>query len=192
MTIFFTSDLHLRHKNILKFEDRPFDTIEEMEEEIISNWNNIVSPEDTVYELGDFCFGGYDKWTEILGQLNGRKVKIKGNHDSSKIINKLYLNGYYEELYMVGHYMKVDGYILNLSHYPLEIGNRPRIFNLHGHLHGVPTKSQYANNIDVGVDSPLNFNRSFGQPISLDEVITYLEYISPKIELEFHKERESR
>lgn len=187
--IYFTSDLHLRHKNILEFEERPFETVDEMNEGLISAWNKTVKPNDTIFELGDFCFGGYDKWVEILEQLNGNIIKIKGNHDNSKTIEKLYREGYYKELYMVGHYMKVNKYILNLTHYPIEIGNRVRIFNLHGHLHGTPTRSQYLNQIDVGIDSSLNFNRPFGQPISLEEVTTYMDYVTPKIEELFKSER---
>jgi calcineurin-like phosphoesterase family protein len=55
MTIFFTSDTHFNHKNIIKLCNRPFTSIEEMNEKIIENWNNIVKPEDIVWHLGDFA-----------------------------------------------------------------------------------------------------------------------------------------
>ena len=69
--IFFTSDTHFCHKKILEFCDRPWNSIEEHDEALIDNWNSIITPDDTVFHLGDFCFGGAPKWKEILKQLNG-------------------------------------------------------------------------------------------------------------------------
>lgn len=187
MAIYFTSDSHFRHKKIVGFENRPFDSVEEMNEGLIKAWNDTVKPNDLVYHLGDFCFGSYDKWAEIIGRLNGEIILIKGNHDSSDVIKKLHKIGYLKEIHMVGHYMKTNGYVLNLTHYPLEIGNRPRNFNLSGHIHAQP--SRMLNQVNVGIDSPLNFNRPFGQPISMDELITYLDYINPQVEEQFKLER---
>lgn len=193
MTIFFTSDSHWRHKKIVDFEQRPFESVEEMNEGLIKAWNNVVKPKDTVYHMGDFCFGSYSKWIEIIEQLNGEIVLIKGNHDSSETIRKLHKNGYLKEIHMVGYYMKAGGYILNLTHYPMEIGNRPRNFSIHGHIHS--QSSRMLNQINVGIDSPLNcidgFNiTKFGQPISLvDDLIPYLNYINPKVEELFQQER---
>jgi len=92
--IFFTSDLHLNHwsspdRNIIKYCDRPFEDINEMNESIINNWNSIVSKNDTVYHLGDFAFHWVKdlKHNEIVpyweSRLNGKIVHIKGNHDDS-------------------------------------------------------------------------------------------------------------
>lgn len=187
MTTYFTSDSHFRHKNILGFENRPFETLEEMNEGLIAAWNNVVKKGDIVYHLGDFCFGSYAKWVEIIEQLNGEIILVKGNHDSSDTIKKLHKNGYLKEIHMVGYYMKTNGYVLNLTHYPLEIGNRVKNFNISGHIHGYP--SRMLNQINVGIDSPLNFDRPFGQPIHIDELITYLDYVTPQIEEMFHKER---
>lgn len=187
MAIFFTSDLHLRHKNILTFENRPYETLDDMNEDLIHIWNKTVKKNDTVFNLGDFCFGSYEKWVEILEQLNGEIHHIKGNHDSSETLKKLHKNGYLKEIHMVGHYMKTHKHVLHLTHYPMEIGNRPRIWSLHGHIHG--HQSKMLNQINLCIDSPLNFNRPFGQPISLDELVTYLDYLTPQIEDKFKEER---
>jgi len=187
MTIYFTSDSHFRHKKIVEFEQRPFESTEEMNEGLIKAWNNTVKSGDLVYHLGDFCFGSYNEWINIIERLNGEIVLIKGNHDSSDIIKKAHKNGYLNEVHMIGYYMKSNGYILNLTHYPMEIGNRPRNFNISGHIHAQP--SRMLNQVNVGVDSPLNFNRPFGQPISQDELIAHLDYINPKVEEQFHIER---
>ena len=81
MKTWFISDLHFSHKNVLEFENRPFETIEEMESKMIEAWNLVVGKHDKVYMLGDFCFGGANKWIEILDQLKGQIALIKGNHD---------------------------------------------------------------------------------------------------------------
>ncbi len=195
MNTWYFSDHHLYHNNILKMEDRPYETIEEMQTSMISTWNKYIQPKDTVHYLGDFCFGGYKRWVTILEQLNGNIILYKGNHDESKVIKRLLKEGYLQDVHIVGDSFKIRSpktntkYILTLTHYPIEIGNRPRLFSVHGHVHSEPTKSNYLNQINVGVDSPLNFGREFGQPISEEELIEYMDYISPQIEELFHKER---
>ena len=79
--VFFTSDTHFNHEAILRFCDRPFTSIQEHDKVLIDNWNSVVGPEDTVFHLGDFCFGGFPKWKEIREQLNGHIILIVGNHD---------------------------------------------------------------------------------------------------------------
>ena len=79
--VFFTSDTHFNHANILKFCDRPFKNVEEMNETIIVNWNKVIGKDDTVFHLGDFCLGGSAEWTKILDRLNGKIHLIVGNHD---------------------------------------------------------------------------------------------------------------
>lgn len=77
--IWFTSDTHFNHANIIKYCNRPFSSIQEMNETIINNWNSVVTKDDTVYHLGDFAFG---KVNEFANKLNGKIVLIKGNHDT--------------------------------------------------------------------------------------------------------------
>lgn len=79
--IYYIADLHCGHKNILKFDSRPFPNTQEMEQTIIKNWNERVAKNDTVYMLGDFCWDLEDEWIRILDQLKGKKVLICGNHD---------------------------------------------------------------------------------------------------------------
>ena len=79
--VFFTSDTHLYHGNIIRFCNRPFKDVDMMNETIISNWNNTVGQDDIVFHLGDFCLGGSAEWTKMLDRLNGRIYLIMGNHD---------------------------------------------------------------------------------------------------------------
>ena len=73
---YYISDLHFDHKNVIKFDNRPFSDVEEMNQALINNWNSVVQNNDTVYILGDFCWGKADRWMEILKQLKGQKVLI--------------------------------------------------------------------------------------------------------------------
>lgn len=82
MTQFFTSDLHLGHARILELgSGRPFANIGEHNMKIVNNWNNVVSPEDTVFLLGDIVMGEFEKNIELIRLLNGEKFLVAGNHD---------------------------------------------------------------------------------------------------------------
>jgi len=80
MSIFFTSDTHFGHENIIKYCKRPFKDAAEMDKVLIRNWNRVVGPNDLVYHLGDFAVGGGPAGP-YLDQLNGRIILIHGNHD---------------------------------------------------------------------------------------------------------------
>lgn len=189
MTQYFTSDQHFFHNNVLKFENRPFDTVEEMNQGMIKAWNDTVSKNSVVHHLGDFCFGGYDKWVSILEQLNGKIILYKGNHDDSKTLKRLAKDNYFEQIHQVGDYMKLHKHQLCLTHYPMDIGMRPRKWSLHGHIHGSP--SRMINQINLGVDSQLDIVRSktFGSPVSEEELINYLDVTNPIVIEKFQQER---
>ena len=130
--IWFTSDFHLFHKNVLRYDNRPFATVDEMHETIIHNWNEVVNPNDVVYYLGDLTFGNTRRTKEILFALKGRIIYIKGNHD--KEINKY--SERFEDIYDYYHLShNKKRYVL--FHYP--ILSWPGIYrgsiHLHGHCH---------------------------------------------------------
>ena len=80
--IYFISDTHFCHKNIIKGCNRPFENVTQMNDAMIANWNRVVGSADEVYMLGDFCYKGTIEQThEILDLLNGKKHLIIGNHD---------------------------------------------------------------------------------------------------------------
>jgi len=84
MRRFFTSDHHFCHKNILKYEaaHRPFHSVDEMNQELVSRWNNAVAPDDEVYYLGDLTFDAHSsRARDLLDELHGTKYLIQGNHD---------------------------------------------------------------------------------------------------------------
>jgi len=81
MTIWFTSDLHFGHANIIKYCNRPFESVDHMNQELIRRWNEKVQPEDTVWVLGDVAMGKLKETVPLVAQLNGDKHLVAGNHD---------------------------------------------------------------------------------------------------------------
>ena len=121
--------------NILRFDQRPFATVEEMEHVLISNWNSTVTNEDTVYILGDFCWGKEPEWIRILDKLNGNKVLIRGNHDLKNMSFNL-KNKFAD----IKDYKEIDdnGRTVIMCHYPILAYKHsfdPNTFMLFGHVH---------------------------------------------------------
>lgn len=94
MNYWWTSDYHFSHFNIISYCNRPFKTVEEMNETIIKRHNERVKPKDTVFFLGDFIFKG-GKYQTFENRLNGKFIFLQGNHDNDRsmktIITKMYL-----------------------------------------------------------------------------------------------------
>lgn len=131
---FYISDTHFGHKNILRYDNRPFFTTTEMDKEMIARWNSAVQPDDTVYILGDFCWKGEDRWFDILEHLNGRKVLIRGNHDPDKMSDRVA-----KHFAEVVDYKEVDdaGRKIVLCHYPIPCFKNHFYgwYHLYGHVH---------------------------------------------------------
>ncbi len=191
--IFFTSDTHFNHVKILEFEpkSRPFETLEEMNETIINNWNSRVTDEDTVYILGDMFMGPLEPIDEIMPRLKGKKILIRGNHDTNSRVSRMapYLEGIYDM-----YNLKIDGQIYVLCHYPMRewFSKDYGAIHLYGHVHSNGHRSgehQDENTFHVGVDvhnlTPVSLeeikNRKYckyvvkGQGrMGLEEVVTYV------------------
>lgn len=168
-TIYFTSDQHFGHQAIIKHSNRPFSSVEEMNEILIQNHNKIVTNKDDVYFLGDFSFyKDFNKIKEIIKRYNGRKYLIYGNHD--KEFRKKYLEVFKScNDYLEINYNKIK---ICMMHFPITSWNKMKYgsWHLHGHTHG---KIQESNNVfikdnfyrwDVGVDCN-NY-----KPISFEEL----------------------
>ena len=83
--VWFTSDTHFGHENIIRFCNRPFRNAEEMNAELIRRWRETVPKDGIVFHLGDFAHGSSRLWNDILNALPGRKYLILGNHDMKTI-----------------------------------------------------------------------------------------------------------
>lgn len=138
-SVFLTSDTHFGHVGVTKFlrEDgtklRPWDSVEEMDEEMVKRWNETVKPTDKVYHLGDVVINR--KALQIMRRLNGDKVLIKGNHDIFK------MEDYLPHFREIRAYHVMNGMIL--SHIPLHPDSLGRFgTNIHGHLHSNVVKTE--------------------------------------------------
>lgn len=160
MKIFFTSDTHFGHANIIKYCNRPFASVEEMNEGIIQKWNAVVSPGDVVYHLGDFAMGHKDN-VNIRKRLNGKVILVKGNHDKKDAVH---LAAGFDEIHRRLE-IEVEGYKLYLAHIPVHLPdptNRtyppdlvkspPALYDyfLCGHVH--EQWRRHGTTINVGVD----------------------------------------
>jgi calcineurin-like phosphoesterase family protein len=154
----FTSDLHLGHANIIKYSNRPFADVEEMDNTIISNWNSKIQQYDHAWFLGDFCFTNVEKGQEYLNRLNGIKHLIIGNHDKTGVQLKGWAT--IDDLKEI----KINGQWITLCHYAMRVWNKCHYgtWHLYGHSHGSLPDDPNSLSFDVGVDchnyTPLSFN----------------------------------
>lgn len=176
--IYFTSDHHFNHENVIKYDGRPFSSLEEMEEALIEGWNSTVRRGDIVYHVGDFAlsYGKKDaaRISSIFSRLNGgEKHLIRGNHDRKEVYNLKWTSvDFYKEV-------KVDlGGIhkqrIILSHYAMRVWNQMHrgSWMLYGHSHG--SLSDIGGlTTDIGVKC-WNY-----LPVSLDQIILFMENRTP-------------
>ena len=152
--IWFTSDPHFGHRNIITYSKRPFADLQAHDEGLLANWNAAVKPGDVIYCLGDFCF--YRKREEVerlLARLNGTKFLITGNHDhepTRKARGWAKVTPYHELSPLVDDVRQT----ICLFHYRMVVWNKSHYgsWALHGHSHGTLPKNYGARTIDVGVD----------------------------------------
>lgn len=182
--IFFTSDIHFGHGNAIKFDNRPFSSIEEMDSELIKRWNEKVKEDDVVYVLGDMFWKTHNNDAcDIMKQLNGKIILIMGNHDIIVKVNSKLRNKFVE----IRDYADIvvpleDGTKRRviLSHYfmPFYNGHRYGAIHLHGHSHNSEEHIQelgiakYLN--DIGIENKIynvgcmHWNY---EPVTLDEIL---------------------
>lgn len=136
------ADSHFCHANIIKYCNRPWNTVEEMNEGMIERWNEVVGENDTVIHLGDFSFGNRTKVESVFHRLNGKIDLVLGNHDRLKI----------KEYYDIGFHrvydrpVIYDGFFV-MSHAPLQwIKDDMPYANIFGHVHDMPLYQTWTKN----------------------------------------------
>lgn len=170
--VYFTSDTHFNHANIIGFCSRPFKNVNEMNEALIANWNRVVGVDDIVFHLGDFCLGGSAEWTNVLNRLNGKIYLIVGNHDMKNLRQSYYDR--FEEIVMQKH-IEIGKQKIYLNHCPFLCygGAYKDTWQLFGHVHTSKNNTGkdasrlnmlFPTQYDVGVD-----NNNF-TPVSFDQV----------------------
>ena len=185
--LYFTADTHFFHAALLganDFAPRLFTSVEQMHQTIVTNWNRRVTTADRVYLLGDVAFvpnkpAAFAQVNQLLMQLNGQLVIIKGNHDNRAFLKYLAKHNQaledgrqHYEFESVGALIKVNHRQYFLTHYPLLLGQVRQTVNLHGHIHH--SMLPIAENINVGLDAPeralLAPQPAFGTPLSVAEI----------------------
>ena len=179
--IFFTSDTHFQHENILKYCNRPFANIKEHDEELIRRWNEKIPEDGIVFHLGDVCFGHNKRNSEILKQLHGTIHLVIGNHDWKNVVEQ---QSWRFESMNQQLKIKIGNKDIILNHYPLLTfagawKGLQATWQLFGHVHSSPYTAQgldhqrlnmlFTTQYDVGVD-----NNNF-TPVSFTEVSQIIE-----------------
>lgn len=180
MNIWYLSDTHFNHDRIRTLGNRPFATVEEMNEFIIQTFNSLIKPRDTVYHLGDFAFGKQEEIKKIRARLNGKVHLIMGNHDYKNRIDRLkhLFTSVSDRLQIQVNHQKII-----LDHYPLLTWNDKYkgSWHLHAHSHNnlIVTRADFktfGKILDVGIDG-----HSY-KPWNHDEIIAIMATKSNIIE----------
>lgn len=172
--IYFISDTHFGHENIIKYSNRPFSSREEMDLFMIQRWNAIVTKDDDIYHLGDFCMGGYKQAIRYLSMLSGRIhfVTSQTHHDNR------WLDGFSGQIFITNVDVEYGIKILKqkdpypskivLCHFPISVWEDKHYgsWHLHGHIHESYTPGQFSMNVSVE-------NTDYA-PVSIDDVLAHM------------------
>lgn len=199
MNIWFTSDTHYHHKNIVRGttvwgetqEVRNFDTLEEHDEALVANFNSVVKENDILYHLGDWSFGGHEQIKVFRDRLKVKTIHlIKGNHDQNIFKKGSPYAGCFNSLNDVLQFsLKIDSQLSGkygkqqffLSHYSHQVWDQSHHGTIHlfGHSHG--TLKGIGRSMDVGVDT----NNLY--PYHLDEILSYMKNVKWEV-VDHHNE----
>lgn len=183
--IWVTADQHYFHDNIIKYQNRPFANVQEMNSQMVKLHNAVVDDNDIVYNIGDFSLGSYKETVELIAKLNGNQVFIAGDHDYwigdinsniqilSKNFNEIVvLPNQLHELNFGG----VSGTTIILCHYAMRVWRKKHYgsYHFYGHSHGnVPNVER---SMDVGVDTnkfrPYEYREAIAQ---IDNRFTFVK-----------------
>jgi len=186
--IFWVSDTHHDHNNIIKFSNRPFKDVEEMNEELIRAWNSVIGEDDEVYHLGDVSLGRPNRALNFLNRLNGKIYLITGNHEKSVLKNEstrnrfewikpyheMYVDVPFESNHVYGDTTGKQTQFIVMCHYAMRVWNKSHhgAIMLYGHSHDSldgPQK-EWGKSMDVGVDSAYRILGEY-RPFSLMEIM---------------------
>ena len=168
--IYYISDLHFGHRNVIGMDGRPFETIEEMDETLIRLWNERVTEEDDVYIVGDFAYHNGYTATWYLRQLKGRKHLIIGNHDRHTIEDHKAM----ECFASVNKMLRImdNDRVVSLCHFPVAEWNGKRRggYHVHGHIHVRRDEVyEFMSRFDKALNAGCMINGY--RPVTLDELM---------------------
>jgi len=153
----------------MEYANRPFDTVEKMDEELIRAWNSVVGQDDIVYHMGDFALTNSTKTKNVLDRLNGILVLIVGNHEKS-VMEKESVRARFSSIED-----KLETYVnkqfIVMCHYGMRVWNKSHhgAWMLYGHSHDSMEHEAWGRSMDVGVDSAARILGEY-RPFSFEEI----------------------
>lgn len=178
--LYFISDTHFYHENIIDYCNRPFKNVEEMNHTLITNWNQVIQSDSIVIIGGDFIFSGsIEKIKTLLDNLKGIKILVFGNHDYQNKLDREIIKNFFNITADALDFQVFDEELedkmmkFHITHYPNEFWTRGAI-HLHGHIHSGPFSTSSEKTMfkpmryDIGVD-----NNDF-KPISYKQIKTII------------------
>lgn len=167
---YYISDLHFGHANVIRFDNRPFTDVDEMDRFLIDMWNARVRPEDNVYIVGDFSFrtGRTEEW--YLEQLKGHKHLVVGNHDGKLMKNEKAMK-YFESVNQILQ-ISDEGRRVTMCHYPMAEwpGYYKNGWHIYGHIHNRRNEAYHImKKMERAVNAACCINNYM--PATLDELI---------------------
>lgn len=186
MTTFFTADHHFGHGNIIRYSNRPFSDVDEMDDTLIAKWNEVVGPKDEVYYIGDFTLLNDESADRYFEQLNGRIYVLPGSHDRWITRPTFQPNTKNDYVRILPSLHSLDGLIKSfdghdlpivLCHYAMRSWDRSHYgsWHLFGHHHG--SLPSYGLSFDIGVDCwdfyPVPFEKVKDKMATLEPVVDY-------------------
>ncbi len=180
MSIWFTSDTHFGHANIIRYCDRPYSSLSEMDEALVAKWNQVVRPNDIVYHLGDFTLGKQEQAAAHFAHINGRISVIPGGHDKGWVSKGEYISKSGHPVVILPPLVTIKlpvpgvepSQMIVLCHYAMRVWDRSHYgsWHLYGHSHcNLP---QHLKSLDVGIDCWNYF------PVSLEQVAAQISKTS--------------
>lgn len=174
----FTSDIHVFHKNIIKYSNRPFESVSHMNDSLVDNINSSVGKDNVLYHLGDLAFTQADDLIKWINRINCSNVHfILGNHDKTLANNKRRILEETHNVKSISDYKEINynGQPVILFHYGMRVWNKSHhgSWHLYGHSHG--TLPPHGKSVDVGVDSPWVTGKPEYRPFSLTEIEQFMQ-----------------
>ena len=146
MKKWFIADTHFSHTNIIRYAARPYASVEEMNINLIDNWNRSIGVDDQVFFLGDFGLGDVDHLHSICSQLHGNKICIRGNHDR----NASWMTRIGFNVVLESAFLKIGRHTVELIHIPTD--PPPAHFQFHGHVHEKRPNKIISNQLNLCVE----------------------------------------
>ena len=180
MSTWFTADTHFGHANVIRYCDRPYNSLSEMDNALVANWNQVIRPNNVVYHLGDFTLRGQKQANAYFSRLNGRISVVPGGHDKRWASKKEYRSKSGHPVVILPPLITIklqiprlsQSQIIVLCHYAMRVWDRSHYgsWHLYGHSHcNLP---KHLKSLDVGVDCWNYF------PVSLEQVAGEIGKIS--------------